>query len=242
VKDQMMVALKRLGCDGNGVAIGQLATFFRIGKGTVELYTDRCIMAILALKSQLLTWPTPAVREEIQSGFKDVGFDGCVGLLDGTLVVLSTCPQKDGPNYYNCKGSDGIVTLLVCDQQKNILYLYTGWPGCSHDQRLTANCGLKKNPNDFFAKGQYLLADSAFVPTLQVVPAFRRQRNRILTQEEQDFNRHLSGVRVSIENCIGLLKNQFQSLRGLRLRVSNEQDLVRVNAWIEVSTDYAINF
>lgn len=52
-----MVTLKRLGCDGNGVSVGALATFFRLGEGTVELYTDRCMMAILDLKPQLLTWP-----------------------------------------------------------------------------------------------------------------------------------------------------------------------------------------
>jgi hypothetical protein len=128
--DQMMVALKRVGCDGNGVAIGQLATFFRIGEGTVELYTDRCIMAILGLKANLLIWPSPAARKEIQSGFAKVGFDGCVGLLDGTLVVLATCPQKDGLDYYNRKGSYGIVTLLICNQEKNILYSY------HHDQSI----------------------------------------------------------------------------------------------------------
>ncbi|KAA1125554.1 hypothetical protein PGTUg99_019016 [Puccinia graminis f. sp. tritici] len=98
VIEQMMVTLNRLGCYGNGVAIGMLATCYRIGDGTVELYTNRCILAILSLRSQLLTWPEPAAREEIKSEFEEVGFDGCVGLIDGTLVILSTCPEKDGPD------------------------------------------------------------------------------------------------------------------------------------------------
>ncbi|KNZ45195.1 hypothetical protein VP01_83g13 [Puccinia sorghi] len=74
----MMVALKRFGCDSNGVAVGQLATFFRIGEGTVELHTDWCMVAILDLKPQLLTWPTPDTHKEIQKGFDKVGFEGCV--------------------------------------------------------------------------------------------------------------------------------------------------------------------
>ncbi|POW17351.1 hypothetical protein PSTT_00757 [Puccinia striiformis] len=232
VVEQMMVTLNRLGCHGNGVSVAMLACKYRMGEGSVELYTNRCIMAILGLKPQLLAWPNAEERSEVSSGFADVGFEGCVGLIDGTLVVLSTCPGRDGPDYYNRKGSYGITTLLVCDQEKNITHVYTGWPGCSHDQRLMNNCGLSQAPTDFFSDDQYLLADSAFTATTTVVPAFKRARNRGLTEEQHDFNRHLSGVRVGIENCIGLLKNRFQSLKGLRLRASTDQDLVRINAWI----------
>ncbi|KAI9918412.1 hypothetical protein PsorP6_011347 [Peronosclerospora sorghi] len=46
VNEHMMVTLKRFGCFGNGVSVRMLATFFRISEGTVELYTNRCIMAI----------------------------------------------------------------------------------------------------------------------------------------------------------------------------------------------------
>jgi hypothetical protein len=86
-----------------------------------------------------------------------------------------------------------------------------------------------------------VLADSAFVPTANVVPAFKRQRNRVLTQEEMDFNKHLSSVQVIIENCIGLLKNRFQSLKGLRLRVSLEKDMTRANSWIMVCAFHFID-
>ncbi|KNE90011.1 hypothetical protein PSTG_16529 [Puccinia striiformis f. sp. tritici PST-78] len=232
VIEQMMVTLHCLGTFGNGVSVGLVGHQFRISDGSVELYTNRCLMAILRLQSPLVAWPSATHRSDILEGFKEVGFDGCIGLIDGSLVVLSTCPEKDGPDYYSRKGSYGIVTLLVCDQDKNITYVYTGWPGCSHDQRLMANCALTTSPTDYFSEGQYLLADSAFVPMENVVPAFRRPRNQPLTDEQHNFNCHLSGVCVTIENCIGLWKNRFQSLRGLRLRIANKQDMVRAAAWI----------
>ncbi|KAI7954796.1 hypothetical protein MJO28_005196, partial [Puccinia striiformis f. sp. tritici] len=232
VIEQMMVTLHRLGTFGNGVSVGMVGHQFRIADGSVELYTNRCLMVILRLQSKLVTWPNARARSDISQDFKEVGFDGCVGLIDGSLVGLSTCPEKDGPDYYSRKGSYGIVTLLVCDKDKNITYLYTGWPGCSHDQRLMANCALTTSPTDYFSEGQYLLADSAFLPMENVVPAYRRQRHQPLTDEQNDFNRHLSGMRVAIENCIGLWKNRFQSLRGLRLRIANKQDMVRATAWI----------
>ena len=234
VEEQMMVALKRLGCFGNGASVGMLATFFGISEGTVEIYTNRCIVAIEGLHEQFLQWPNKEARQEIQEEFKSVGFDGCVGVIDGTLMILQTCPEKDGQDYYNRKGSYGIATLLVCDKDKKIQYVYTGWPGCSHDQRLMTNSLLVHDTKERFSNGQYLLADSAFTATVNTVPAFKRQKNRVLTDEEHNFNRNLSGMQVVIENCIGLLKNRFQSLKGLRIRVAGDKDMARVNAWIIV--------
>jgi hypothetical protein len=54
-----------------------LATFFGIGEGTVEAYTNRCLMAILTLQAQenLLGWPTPESRQELQTEFEDFGFE-----------------------------------------------------------------------------------------------------------------------------------------------------------------------
>ena len=40
VVDQMMMTLRRLGCFGNRASVGMLATFFGIGEGTVEAYTN----------------------------------------------------------------------------------------------------------------------------------------------------------------------------------------------------------
>ncbi|KNZ48519.1 uncharacterized protein VP01_5605g3, partial [Puccinia sorghi] len=63
---------------------------------------------------------------------------------------------------------------------------------------------------------------------------FKRTRDKSLTEQQQESNRHPSGERVVIENCIGLLKNRFQSLKGLRLRLHNDKDLTRITTWIQV--------
>ncbi|POW20312.1 hypothetical protein PSHT_03713 [Puccinia striiformis] len=146
-----------------------------------------------------VTWPNARARSDISQDFKEVGFDGCVGLIDGAWLDSLPAPRKMGQ-----------ITIV----------------------RLMANCALTTSPTDYFSEGQYLLADSAFLPMENVVPAYRRQRHQPLTDEQNDFNRHLSGMRVAIENCIGLWKNRFQSLRGLRLRIANKQDMVRATAWI----------
>ena len=131
-----------------GPLLGMLEIFFRVGEGTIEIYTDRCLAEIWGLKKQLLTWPNTEAREQIQQEFKDVGFDGCVGVIDGTQIILQGLPTTDGADYYNRKGSYAVSTLLICDKNKKIQYVYTGWPGCSHDQRLTNNCKLTQSPNE----------------------------------------------------------------------------------------------
>jgi hypothetical protein len=50
--------------------------------------------------------------------------------------------------------------------------------------------------------------------------------------ENKNFNYHVSKIRVRSEHCIGYLKGRFQSLRGLRVRIQNSQDIRRASAWI----------
>ncbi|KNZ48141.1 hypothetical protein VP01_5883g1 [Puccinia sorghi] len=62
VEEQMMVELKRLGCFGNASSVGMLANYFGIAKGTVEIYTNRCIVAIKGLHEKFLKWPNTEAR------------------------------------------------------------------------------------------------------------------------------------------------------------------------------------
>ncbi|KNZ45194.1 uncharacterized protein VP01_83g12 [Puccinia sorghi] len=100
-----------------------------------------------------------------------------------------------------------------------------GLLGCSHDQCLMSNSILASNPQDFFSGGKYVLANSAFTPTTNLVPAFKQNKNHILSNEEHNLNRHHSGMR----DC----------LKGLRLRVSSKQG--SVNEWI-ITCDILHNF
>ena len=46
------------------------------------------------------------------------------------------------------------------------------------------------------------------------------------------FNRRLSNTRVRVEHCIGILKARFQSLRELRIRVCNADDVQFCIKWL----------
>lgn len=120
----------------------------------------------------------------------------------------------------------------MCDDQRRIRYIYTGWPGCSHDARVFENSALAQEKDEFFSGEEYLLADSGYTASMNVVPAFKRTSHRNLTPEENEFNELLSKARVKVEHCIGIFKGRFQSLRGLRILIRRDKDVKRAVYWI----------
>ncbi|KNZ64497.1 hypothetical protein VP01_10224g1, partial [Puccinia sorghi] len=79
VEEQMMATLKRLSCFGNGASVGMLARFFQIGKGTVKLYINHCIIATIAIQGPFLSWPNAEACQELSDEYEDQGFKVCVG-------------------------------------------------------------------------------------------------------------------------------------------------------------------
>jgi hypothetical protein len=103
------------------------------------------------------------------------GFMNCVGFIDGMLLPLEEKPSIDPEDYYSQKGLYGLATLVVCDDNKNIIYYLTCWPGCSHDTWLWEYCDLHFQESTFFSGGQYLIiSDSGFPTESNLVPAFKK--------------------------------------------------------------------
>jgi hypothetical protein len=64
---QVMIVLQRLGCDGNGVSVGRLATQGGFGVGTVCKFTERVYGAIRKLRRQVIAWPDAEERKAISA-------------------------------------------------------------------------------------------------------------------------------------------------------------------------------
>jgi len=77
----------------------------------------------------------------------------------------------------------------------------------------------------YFDQKEYLLGDSAFSTAAVMVPAFNKGHNSSLSEEKRFFNTKLAKIRIKSEHCIGLLKAQFQQLRGFRQVIRNTSDL-----------------
>ena len=141
VQLQLLLTLHRLGCFGNGVNMGKVALCFGVSEGAARLFTHRTIVAILSLEKSLVCWPSSAEKTIIKKRIENQSeFPNCLGFVDGTLAVFESRPSLHGSDYSGRKNKYGSFMLIVCDDQRRIRYLFTGFCGSVHD-----NCVLKES-------------------------------------------------------------------------------------------------
>lgn len=202
-------------------------------EGSVNNFTNRFLVAILSLEKKAVFWPDAEERKEISSRIESMtAFPSCIGFVDGTLIDLEFKPTWKGEDFYTRKSRYSLSAMLVCDDQKLIRYCFTGWAGCTHDNRVYTNSSLAHSPNLFFSGDEYLLADSAYTPIRQLIPAYKKPVNGELVGDNAKFNFLHANLRVGIEHCIGILKARFQSLKGIRRVVRGKRDVAYLSIWI----------
>jgi hypothetical protein len=213
---QLLVFLWRIGKEGSGGGTLSVSSYFGIGKGSVVNYVRRCVKALHKLKDDVVYWPDEEEREMMKTRLSASGFHHCIGILDRTLIVLDSRPEKFGECYYSRKSCYALHVLVVCNDRKQITYYYPGWPGSTHDNRVFCNSKLFCNRRDYFNYAKYLLGDSAYSQSSIMVHAFKKHsRSAHLPQDLHTFNTLLAQVRIASEHCIGILKGCFQCLKKL---------------------------
>lgn len=153
-------------------------------------------------------------------------FPSCIG----TLIPLAFTPQWSHQEFYSRKGFYAMSALVVCDHKRRITMLFSGYAGCAHDVRVFKESPLYTNPSRYFDDDEYVLADSAYTPSRTIVLVIKRPWKASFSTKQKQFNYMHAVTRVSVENCIGVLKGRFQSLRGYRSLIRNAQDVQRLNA------------
>ena len=124
------------------------------------------------------------------------------------------------------KGGYAINALIVCDDQARILYIYAGWPGSAHDNRVWRNSKLFKDKRAYFRDREYLLGDSAFSALPVMVQSFKKNAlTGYLEPEKEFFNTKLGSLRIKSEHCIGLLKGRFPCLKKINACIRTQADL-----------------
>lgn len=162
---------------------------------------------MISKEKQYISWPSENEKRKISRRIrKQHGFPNCVGFVDGTLIVLSSRPELHGEEFYSHKGRYGISTTLVCDDNRRITKVISGYPGCVHDNVIYKESSLYEDPDKYFDGKEYLLADSAYACSKTVIPAFKALPGRQMSDTDAFFNEKLSSARVAIEHCNGLLK------------------------------------
>jgi hypothetical protein len=82
----------------------------------------------------MLFWPAEEEQQGISSRIKAKhAYKNCVGIVDGTHVLLSNRPENCGEEYYTRKGQCVVSALIVVDNKKCIHHMTVGWPGSVHN-------------------------------------------------------------------------------------------------------------
>lgn len=103
----------------------------------MDNYTKRCIYAILQLEAEYVQWPDATERCNIKHRIgQDSFFKSCVGFIDGTLINFAAAPIHHKEDYWTRKSVYALNSLLICDDQRKVIYAHHGWCGSAHDQRV----------------------------------------------------------------------------------------------------------
>ena len=237
VEHQLLTLLCFLGTEGNGMSDRKGRSVFRAGKGTLRIYKDRVVEAILrCLYDDYVKWPDPDERRLIADRIRAAfGLPNCVGIADGTLLPLAFRPSTD--DYADYKGRKLLYTLtmlVVNDDKRRIRYFNAGWPGSTHDDRVFRNSRIVQDLVSHFRETEYIIGDSAYGPQNFMVPTFKKPTGAPLHPDNELFNYKLARPRVSSEHTIGILKGRFPFLRSIRMRLTGKKSFKKILRYVTV--------
>jgi hypothetical protein len=228
VSFQLLVFLFCVGKQGSCGSSIAVLSHFGIGKGSVNNYVDRCISALHEIHDDVVYWPDRNKREEMKARLSSTGFRYCVGIINGTLIVLDFKPEKFHKCYYSRKSVYALNVMVVCDDKKCVTFYLAGWPGSTHDNRVFRNSRLFKKRNEYFDHEDYLLGDSTYSFSSIMVQAFKMHAlSGHLSHDKSLFNTHLAQVQIASEHCIGILKGRFGCLKHSNVQLKDGKKEVK---------------
>jgi len=146
-----------------------------------------------------------------------------------------------------------LLTLLqIISLPQNLLITdYSlGHTGSVHDAWAFRSTRTYKNHDRIFAPGEWMWADSAYTPEAWSVAPFKKPVNGQLTADQRTFNYWVSKVscpqlselnesyclqvRIRVEHTIGLLKGTFQSLKEIRIQLTDTRRHMIIIMWARV--------
>ena len=131
---------------------------------------------------------------------------GALFAMDGTLCRL---PHRGKYNeFVSRKSQPQINVLVVCDWNKNLVYVEPGFTGRSQDNDMFNNSVLHekmKLPDFPLKEGGYILVDEGFACNGRVIRPYSKKRDEL---DIQFFNKVFKSTRLIVENAIGAWKEK----------------------------------
>ena len=194
------------------------------GVGYDEVYTSvwAIVDAINACPKLQIKFPNHQQQQHIAAGFKKksfVGFDNCVGCIDGMLVWTNkpnkTTLQKCdlGPLKFLCgrKKKFGLNLQAICDHKRKFIDVFIGFPGSASDFLCYCNSSIcdKLNAPGFLLPGLCIYGDAAYANNMTMCVPYKSVSNG----PKDAYNFYQSQLRINIECAFGILVHRWGVLR-----------------------------
>nr|XP_024219985.1 putative nuclease HARBI1 [Halyomorpha halys] len=178
-------------------------------------------------------WLSEAKRNKTISSTLDE-LPHCIGYVDGTEIALAEKPSIDPDSYYSRKQQFSLKAQIVCDYKLQVRHFICGFPGSVHDQRIFNYSSIDKKSSNYFSGMQWIAGDTAYALKPYVLSPFKTPPGGNLTERQKKFNAHFSKYRVRVEHTLGIIKEKFNSLKELKIRISNKESIKFACAWFSV--------
>ncbi|KAJ8090774.1 hypothetical protein PM082_024955 [Marasmius tenuissimus] len=167
VEEQLAIALYRFGHYGNAASTMKVAIWAGVGFGTVQLVTDRVMLACLdqSFREATIHQPDTAAKDKAKEWVEDQSCAAwCDGwlMVNGTLVPLYARPAHFGNSWYDRKSNYSMNVQLVSTPDLRIVDYSIGLPGSQHDSTAWSMTDIAQNPRKWLADGEWIWADTAY--------------------------------------------------------------------------------
>lgn len=233
VSIQLALTLYRLGV--TGTTISNIARLFGVGDGsTVVRTTRRVFRAILEVESNYIYWPSKDERTELIVPAINKNLPKCVGFVDGMKIELDEAPGLDPEAYFDKDSNYSLQLQLICDHLLRIRHYILGYPGSVHDSRVWNESYMCLHHDIFFSQDEWLCGDKGYGLSKIIITPFRENSTEVSDKDRTWFNKYFSSHRVVIEHVNGILKETFQSLKKLPLKLNTVEGHSHAVDWIKV--------
>ncbi|XP_016662565.1 uncharacterized protein LOC107884602 [Acyrthosiphon pisum] len=122
----------------------QVGDRFGISRGLACRTIHKFIRALSKILDEFIIWPIGSSAIDTIQDFKNLRVNympNTIGCIDGCHIRIHA-PKAKRSDYTNRKMFQSIVLMAVCNAHLEFTYIFSGWPGSSHDARVFKNCSL----------------------------------------------------------------------------------------------------
>ena len=182
---------------------------------------------LLKLKFLMSATEICSVQTQLPKISSNSIISGCVGAMDGLLVVIKCPLLKDCNNYPSSYYSGhccchGLNIRAICDVFCQFIFLAVAAPGKSSDQAAIEHTGLPATL-DTFPLGSFVVGDAAYTLADKCITPFIG--SQWLNPTKDTLNYFLSQAWIGIEMAFGLLTTKWRILKnplGVSLHVGSK--------------------